>query len=66
MMLPIINGKEIIDCNLSDITMILDNPDYGENEYLDYKKAFSIDVVVEKDKRQQEQVEFRNDVCAGL
>ena len=64
MMLPIINGKEIIDCNLSDITMILDNPDYGENEYLDYKKAFSIDVVVEKDKRQQEQVEFRNDVCA--
>ncbi len=62
-MLPTINGKEIIDCCLEDIQFIIDNPDYAENEYLDYKKAFSIDVVV-KDKRQQEQVEFRNDVCA--
>lgn len=62
-MLPTINGKEIIDCSLEDIQIIIDNPDYAENEYLDYKKSFSIDVV-EKDQRQQEQVEFRNDVCA--
>ena len=62
-MLPTINGKEIIDCSLTDIQVIIDNPDYAENEYLDYKKAFSIDAV-DKDKKQQEQVEFRNDVCA--
>ena len=62
-MLPTINGKEIIDCKLEDIQCIIDNPDYAENEYLEYKKAFSIDVV-ENDKKQQEQVEFRNDVCA--
>ena len=62
-MLPTINGKEIIDCSLEDIQVIIDNPDYAENEYLDYKKAFPIDTV-DKDKRQQEQVEFRNDVCA--
>lgn len=62
-MLPTINGKEIVDCNLEDIQFIIDNPDYAENEYLEYKKAFSIDAV-EKEKKQQEQVEFRNDVCA--
>ena len=44
-MLPTINGKEIIDCSLTDIQVIIDNPDYAENEYLDYKKAFSIDAV---------------------
>ena len=62
-MLPTINGKEIIDCDLEDIKVILDNPDYAENEYLDYKKSFSIDVVA-KENRHQEQVEFRNDVCS--
>ena len=62
-MLPTINGKEIIDCKLDDILCIIDNPDYAENEYLDYKKTFSIDAV-EKEKKPQEQVEFRNDVCA--
>ena len=62
-MLPTINGKDIINCDLNDLQTIIDNPDYAENEYLDYKKSFSIDMV-ERDKRQQEQAEFRNDVCA--
>lgn len=63
-MLPIINGKEIIDCTLEDFQGILDNPDYAENEYLDYKKDFAIDAAKDNNTRQLEQAEFRNDVCA--
>ncbi len=39
-MLPRINGKEIIDCDLTDLQVIIDNPSFAENEYLDYKKSF--------------------------
>ena len=63
-MLPIINGKEFIDCNLEDIQEIIDNPNYAENEYIDYKKEFAIDSSKDKNIRQLEQAEFRNDVCA--
>ena len=62
-MLPTINGKDIIDCELSDLQIILDNPTFAENEYLDYKKSFAIDVVA-RERKQQEQVELRNDVCS--
>ncbi len=62
-MLPRINGKEIIDCDLSDLQSIIDDSSFAENEYLDYKKSFAADVVP-KDQKAQEQVEFRNDVCS--
>lgn len=39
-MLPKINGKDIMECNLDDLQSIIDNPAYAENEYLDYKKFF--------------------------
>lgn len=56
-MLPTINGKEIIDCNLDDLRTIINNPDYAENEYLDYKRCFAIDVV-EKEKRHRSRRNF--------
>ena len=62
-MLPRINGKDIIDCNLDDLKVILNNPDFAENEYLDYKKAFAINDVP-KEQKQREQIEFRNDACS--
>ncbi len=62
-MLPRINGKEIIDCDLSDLQSIIDNPSFAENEYLDYKKAFAVDIAP-KEQKAKEQVEFRNDVCS--
>lgn len=62
-MLPKINGKDIIDCELSDLQEILDNPSFAENEYLDYKKSFTIDEVP-KEQKLQEQIELRNDVCS--
>ena len=62
-MLPRINGKDIIDCSLADLQSIIDDHNYAENEYLDYKKTFSIDEVP-KEQKKLEQVEFRNDVCS--
>ena len=62
-MLPTINGKELIDCSLDDLQIILDNPDYMENEYIDYKKTFSVNEVP-KEQKQHEQAEFRSDVCS--
>jgi hypothetical protein len=29
-MLPIINGKALIDCNEDDLSILIDNPDYRE------------------------------------
>lgn len=62
-MLPTINGKPIIDCNINDLIAIIDNPAYAEDEHLDYKKTFAIDAV-DKSQKQHEIEEFRNDVCS--
>lgn len=60
---PQINGKSLLDCNQDDFKVLLNNPDYRENQYLEYKGDFSF-LKAEKDKVQQEIVEFRNDVCS--
>lgn len=41
-MLPTINGKSLLECSECDFEDIIDNPDYRENEYIDYKRNFSI------------------------
>ena len=66
-MLPAINGKSLLECSEEDFRSILDNPDYKENKYLDYKQTLSIlkyDKMNEKQKRQDAIAEFRGDVCA--
>lgn len=62
-MLPTINGKPIIDCDINDLIAIIDNPAYAEDVHLDYKKTFAIDAV-DKNQKQHEIEEFRNDVCS--
>jgi len=64
-MLPTLNGKSFLDCNEEDLQELIDNPDYRENEYIDYKAAFAFLEMDKKDpNRQGKIVEFRNDVCA--
>lgn len=65
-MLPTINGKSLLDCNEADLQFIIRNPDFRENEYLDYKCLFSIDKYPrsEAQKRQEAIAELRSDVCA--
>ena len=37
-MLPTINNKSFLDCNEVDLKNIIENFDYRENEYIDYKE----------------------------
>ena len=63
-MMPLINGKDLIDCSLEDIRIMLDNSDYRESEHLDFKRNFSF-LEIEKGKQRNAKVsEFRSDVCA--
>lgn len=39
-MLPTINGKKVSEWSFSDLQDILDNEDFRESDYLDYKKSF--------------------------
>jgi len=62
-MLPKINNKSLFECTESDFMEILNNPDYRENQYLDYKKAFAFQLI-DKNKIVEKVYEFRNDVCS--
>lgn len=62
-MLPQINNKSILDCYEADFIEILNNPDYRESQFLDYKLSFSF-LEVDRNKASKSVCEFRNDVCA--
>lgn len=65
-MLPKINGKDLLDCTEDDFCEIIDNLDYRENEYLDYKKTLDIFSIPKekKDAMLYAKAEFRSDVCS--
>ena len=65
-MLPQINNKPILNCTEEDFKVLLHNPDYRENQFLDYKKDFAF-LKVPKEKSEQiavKIIEFRNDICS--
>ena len=64
--MPTINGKSLLDCSLEDIKGILDDQDYRESEYIDYKKSFEITEIPKSntDALNKAKAEFRKDVCA--
>lgn len=65
-MLPRINGKDLLDCTEDDFCEIIDNLDYRENEYLDYKKTLDI-LSIPKNRINElsnAKAEFRSDVCS--
>ena len=63
-MLPTINGKSFLECNIDDLKTILDNTDFKESEYLDYKKSFELTEIpkTQKDALDKAKAEFRKDV----
>lgn len=64
-MLPVVNGKLLFDCEEEDLQVLVDNPDYRENEYLDYKLNFAFLEYSKGDKKREEHLaEFRSDVCS--
>ncbi|MBO4372911.1 MAG: ATP-binding protein [Bacteroidales bacterium] len=64
--MPIINGKSLLECNIEDFELLIDNPDYRENDAIDYKRVFTINYIPKEKaaEKQSEIEEFRNDVCA--
>ena len=62
-MLPQINNKSLLECTEEDFAEIINNLDYRENQYLDYKRTFSF-LEADKSKAAEKIAEFRNDVCA--
>ena len=63
-MLPTINGKSFLDCTESDLQVLIDNPDYRENDYIDYKASFAFLEIEKNDPHRTDLLaEFRSDVC---
>lgn len=61
----LINGKTADKVTEDDLSTIVNNPDYAEGQYLDYKKQFGFeDKNLDKTKRDSEIVEFKKDVCS--
>ena len=62
-MLPLINNKSFLECTEEDLKVLIENDDYRENEYIDYKLNFSF---LESDnlERSKKISEFKSDICS--
>ena len=63
-MLPKINGKSFLECTEDDLKNLLDNPDFRENEYIDYKQNFAFLELPKGKERNEKIAEFKSDVCS--
>ena len=63
-MFPRINGKDLLLCDEDDLSVLIDNPDYRENEYLDYKQTLPFLELPKGNDRNNEKTEFKCDVCS--
>lgn len=62
-MLPKINNKSFMECTESDLNDLLNNIDFQESQYIDYKTKFEFLSVI-PEKKEDEITEFRNDICS--
>ena len=63
-MLPQINGKSFLECTENDFSELIENEDYRENEYIDYKQTFSFLGMPKGKERDAKKSEFKSDVCS--
>lgn len=65
-MLPKLNNKSFLECTEEDFESLIENLDYRENEYIDYKKNFAfLEIPKEKKAERNSKIsEFRSDVCS--
>ena len=59
-----VNGKKITECCEKDLQVLIDNPDYRENQYIDYKSDFSYFRAEGKEVKEKEAFELRKDICS--
>ena len=60
----ILNGKDYKNWSEDDISVIVDNDAYKENEFIDYKENFAVLECSDKAQKKKKQDEFRHDVCS--
>lgn len=60
----ILNGKDYKKWLEDDISVIIENDAYKENEFIDYKETFAVLEFTDKVQRRKKQEEFRHDVCS--
>ena len=63
-MLPKINGKSFLECTEDDLKSLIDNPDFRESEYIDYKQTFAFLELPKGRDKNEKNSEFRSDVCS--
>lgn len=63
-MLPTLNGKSFLNCSEKDLKELIDNSDYRENEYIDYKQDFSFLRMPNGREKNEKISEFKSDVCS--
>ena len=61
----LINGKTADKVTKDDLNTIIDNEDYAEGQYFDYKRLFGFDdKALDSNKQSLEIIEFKKDVCS--
>lgn len=60
----IINGKDISMCGLVDLNVLLNNEEYKESDYIDYKKDFAFFELQDRNQVQKKKAELRHDICS--
>lgn len=59
-----INTKGYREWTSKDLSVIIDNDVYKENEFIDYKENFAVLECSDKAQKKKKQDEFRHDVCS--
>ena len=59
-----INNKNFEDWSEEDLRTLLNNEDFREGQFLDYKRTFDFLEATEKLQRIKGKIEFCNDVCS--
>lgn len=59
-----INSKGFREWTSKDLSVIIDNDVYKENEFIDYKENFAVLECLDKAQKKKKQDEFRHDVCS--
>jgi len=63
-MIPKINNKSFLEISEEDLSSLIDNEAYRENEYIDYKQNFAFLEMQKGNERYEKICEFRSDVCS--
>ena len=60
----LLNGKPFERWDKEDLQIMLCNPDFRENEFIDYKQTFSFLCIEDQTTIQKKKTEFRHDICS--